>query len=71
MWREPIESNATYGSGASPTGGLSDAWPKPIPIITCLYSDPPGEAITDPAVVTQWKRDGPITCESSRISLDY
>jgi hypothetical protein len=36
-------------------GGLCDAWPKPIPIITGLYSDPPGEAITDPAVVTKYK----------------
>jgi hypothetical protein len=36
-------------------GGLCDAWPKRIPIITGLCSDSPGDAITDPATVTKYK----------------
>jgi hypothetical protein len=35
--------------------GLGEAHPKSIPIITGLYNDPPGEVVTDPAVITQYK----------------
>jgi hypothetical protein len=35
--------------------GLGEAHPKSLPIVTGLYNDPPGEVVTDPAVITQYK----------------
>jgi hypothetical protein len=35
--------------------GLSEAWPTQIPMITGVYRDPPGQPVSDPNVVTQYK----------------